>query len=76
MKLFLMIICYTHRLVPSPTIIREALSSIIQQLVGADAETYIPTLIRVKETPQKMRRKDCRSKRNPRHHGNMTHIIN
>jgi hypothetical protein len=51
MKLFLMIICYIHRLVPSPTVIREALSSIIQQLVGADAETYIPTLIRVKGTP-------------------------
>ena len=43
---------------------------------GADAEIHSQTLGRGSGTPQKGGSKDQRSKRNQRHHKNMTHRIN
>jgi hypothetical protein len=67
-----MIICYTHRLVPSPI----SLKSVIQQLIGPDAETYSQTLGKDRGTPQKSTRKDYKNQglRTPWEHGPLSHL--
>lgn len=58
-KKFLMICCYTYRLVPSP------FRSIIQQLIRGETETHSQALDGAKGVLQKRGRKYCRSHRNP-----------
>jgi hypothetical protein len=56
---FLMLFCYTHWLVPSPTVIGE-------QLIETDTESHSWTSGRAWGTLWKQGMKDCRSQRGPR----------
>lgn len=58
LKFFLMIFCYTHRLIGRPTITR----SFFQKLMEADTENHNQTLCRARRTKRKKGKKDCRIK--------------